>query len=245
MTVKTLLDSIYYIPVLLEHLREPTHNSRIILTEANIDPEEFRPLQNLLEYHLKFIQGNGENYPLLRQGLKEYFDVYLKDIFKVIGETNQNVIMLDYGSGSGYYSDQFLSDNPDSVAIAVDKEHGQIKSRPNKYLLHIDFEKDPEWYNHYREYFHRVLLSELLHCKDLQGQKYLIGSALALLQPGGRLIINENVDYCMQYRISRLKGRQRTVVAPWDIEDLMRKFKVKQINHKTINNYHIYVYEKI
>lgn len=240
-----IIDSIYLIPVLLDHLDKPTANTRAILKANNIDSMdiiEARKIRTLLEYHLHIIQNNYQpNYPLLRQGLREYFNEYLYKIFNQLDIRNKTWYMLDYGAGSGQMSQQFLKTNPDSQVLQVDKEIID-DSLPS---LCVDFEADPKWYHGFKDTFDLVVVSELLHCKTLNWQEYIIKSSIAMLKPGGRLIIVENIDHTMEYRISKIKTTPHPVVMWPLIRKLMKPYKVKLIKQIHINQHYIYYYEKI
>ncbi len=124
--IQRLLDSVYLIPVILEHLDNPTDNTEAILKENRVSFKtinEARQIRHLLEYHLRIVQNNfSPNYGLLRQGLREYHDLYLNKMFNDLGIVAKKWWMLDYGAGAGQMSEAFLKANPESEVMMIDKE---------------------------------------------------------------------------------------------------------------------------
>lgn len=248
MNYKQLSDSIYLIPVLLDHFKKPTKLTATVLSKvfelSEKDIQEFRKAEKLLQYHYQFIQG-GDNYPLLRQGLAQYFDLYLRKIFQKIELTNNKWSVLDYGCGSGQIGLRFKEDNPESKVYSLDKVNPiPLKDYGSSSFICVDFEKAPLWYKQYPEAFDCVIMSELLHCKNLRWQLYLVNSAHKILKPKGMLIVIENIDYCMAYRIHKLKKTAANVITPLELQKLvLGKFRLKK--HTNIHQHQIYVYEKI
>lgn len=249
MNFKQLTDSIYIIPVLLDHLANPTPLTQTILRENGInwvDIDEFRKVEKLLRYHYQTVQTWKPDYTLLKQGLAQYFDEYLNHVFKMLGIVNEVWTVLDYGCGAGHLGLQFKRDNPLSDVFFLDRESEMpIKNFMGSRFISEDFEKSPNWYKFgYINSFNCALMSELLHCKDMKGQQYLVKSVHKILKPGGTFIIIENLDYCMEYRMKRLKQQDVSVVNPSYLACLlMNKFVIK--NRIEILNHQIYVYEKI
>lgn len=247
MSVNNILDSIYTIPVILDHMDYPTNTTEKILSRLGIDNgdiEELRNIRSLLEYHLKFIEGKAD-YTLLRKGLSEYFNTYLSGMFDRLGLTDKTGTFLDYCCGQGQYAEQWIKDNPKSTVMLVDKVNETMFTSP--VFLQKDFEKDPDWYKNFKNSFDYVLLAEILHCKDDQWQYYLVKSSQAMLKRGGKLIVVENVDYPMAYRISKVKGQEYNVVDIHKIHDMFHYDQTWKTGNKRlcINQHHIYVYEKI
>ena len=245
MKVKNLLDSIYLIPVLLEHYKSPSAQTAAILKDNDIDPEEFRDLQHLLQYHRDFICSGVQNYLLLRIGLSEYFDKYLSEVWSKLEIVDKQLMLLDYASGNGQYSDKFLEMNPDSCAICIDKDHIGAKVKRNKFLHNVNFEYQPDWWYGYKDQIDIVLMSELLHCKEPKDYVYLLSSANNLLKPTGKLILIENNDNCMAYRISKLKGRHIPLPDMAKVNKITEGFGLQCIKLINIKNHWIYVFEKI
>lgn len=245
MTLNNILDSIYIIPVLLDHFEKPTENTRSILNKHGITDDiiqETHNIRHLLKYHLEMIRNNYyTNYPLLRQGLKEYFQEHLSGIWHRLGFVDKEWLMFDYGCGQGYYSEAFMEANPRSEVICVDKD---ITTNVADGMLRVDFEVDKEWYRGHIGTADLVLLSEVLHCKTLRWQDYLVDSSYQLLKPGGLLVINENDDACMEYRITKLKHQEMPLVNFARVK-LLTENKFELINFDNINQHFIYVYKKI
>lgn len=248
MTSKQILDSIYIIPVLLDHMDNPRIETARVLGHAGIGKsklEEMKKIRPLLEYHFGIIRNDfnksGDAYVLLRDGLKTYFDQYLSKIWFELGIRDTDKRLLDYGAGAGQYSDKFLEENMAGDVMMVDKE----VTRPD--MVQIDFEKDPSWYDPHREQFDLVLLAEVLHCKDEAMQKHLIQTSRMLLKPNGHLIIVENIDHAMAYRISRLKGEPRPVLDEKEIQALIEteNGRFKEVSKLQIEQHKIYRYEKV
>jgi SAM-dependent methyltransferase len=248
MTTKELLDSIYLIPAILDHMKNPTSETAYLLGKNGIGKaglEEARKVEDLLRYHLKMVKTDfAPDYPSLRVGLKQYFDTYLSAIWQKLGIVDTDKRLLDYGAGSGQYSDQFLADNMTGEVMMVDKE--QIRQE----IVQIDFELDVSWYENYKASFDIVLLAEVLHCKDKKTQEYLTQTSRLLLKDNGLLIIVENVDYAMAYRISKIKGSPYPVLDEKAITSLMEPLaaldagKLKLMSTTEIQQHKIYVYEK-
>ena len=229
-----VINSAYLIPAILAKL-EGTENENVdlMLKEFNVDAEDYRDLYSLLNYHLQVVKTDfNADYPLLRKGLTEYFEKYLSDFWKVVGIEGTRLRLLDYACGDGAYSDKFIEANPEGITYRVDRQFG------------IDFEATPLWYQ--RESFEVdiVLLSEILHCKSIKWQEYLIVSSLACLVPGGCIIINENIDPFMGYRLNHLTDHGNMLTEN-DIIQLMLEYDVKLKSITTINNHKQYTYEKI
>lgn len=243
MKLERLLDSIYLIPVILDHMDKPCTNTRAILRANDISDEqvaELHKIRHLLEYHKQVVQNKySGNYPLLRQGLREYYETYLSSMFKAVGLTSCRLFGLDYGCGDGQVAEQFLEDNPESEIVLLDKEPVF-----NQKSLTIDFEKEPNWWSNYIGAFSLVILSEVLHCKAPIAQHYLIDSSHNVLADHGFLLISENIDHCMEYRISKIKKKSYPVVDSYEIAQLTYK-KFELIKETQINNHKIYLYEKI
>lgn len=246
MNIKQLTDSIYLIPILLEHFEKPTVITKSLLREYGINDqrvEEFRRVKSLLQYHANIVQdGWKPNYNLLREGLKEYFRLYLSQVFNLINLTNMpKGTALDYGCGSGQIGKQFEKDNPSFDVYFLDKDNPNWMAN----LLEVDFEQKPDWHNLFVNFFDVVIMSELLHCKGLEVREYLINSAHKILKPGGKFIVIENVDYAMAYRINKIKGFSKAnVITPFGLMNLtIDKFTIK--TKTNIFQHQIYVYEKI
>lgn len=245
MTINRIYDSIYIIPAILDYLDKPTDEALAILYSNGITDEvitELSKQQALLQYHQCIIENKFKSdpklYPLLRKGLKQYYNQYLSGIFQKLNIVKTTWQALDYGCGDGQMSDQFLKDNPHANIIRVDRE-------PGKNILTVDFETNPAWFQQYMNSLDLVIMSELLHCKELSGQEYIIRSADAMLKSHGKALIVENIDYCMAFRISRLKKKVHKVVTESDVEHLAQLVNWKKIAEFQINRHKIYLYEKI
>lgn len=265
--LKSVLDSVYLVPVLIEHLITGGNDTtNKILHDAcinNDEVKEFAGIVELLKYHASMPERSFiPDYPQLRKGLTQYFYQYLSTIWKQLGMTDMNVNMLDYCCGSGVYGEQFLRDNIASKVTWVDKSLNmtddfmllnKIGSFPGyEDAIAIDFEREPNWFYDMfgmREPFNVILLSEILHCKNDEGRKYLIDSSYRMLKKTGLLVINENVDWCMQFRINKLKRENiERVMTPADVESLMSTefpFQFQKKKQLSIQNHNIIVYEKI
>lgn len=244
LSIDDIVSRFYLLPVILDHFDNPTEESEKIIKEAGItDLSTLYRQRSLLQYHLYYISTRNENYPLLREGLDQYFDEHLSDVFKNIGLKGHVAYMLDYGAGDGKYAKQFMIDNPYSQVLCVDRY--QINNLPKGVKsIGVDFEKVPDWYHSWRNTFNVVFMSELMHCKDEKGQKYLIDTSYAMLQENGLLIIHENMDYEMQWRISKIKGKSMPIVNKATIDKFIHmKFVFKE--QRTINQHTAYVYAKI
>lgn len=249
MTIQNIQDSIYIVPLLLEYFEKPNKLTKQVLHQAGLtddDIEKARSIEKMLRYHYSFIVRRVPDYPLLREGLTQYFDNYLSNIFSELGLIHMNTSMLDYGCGNGQYAHQFIKENYKSKAFLVDKDISGIRNKSKRMIpIQVDFEKEPKWFRQYTESFGVVLLSEVLHCKEKILQEYLIKSSVEMLAPGGKLIINENIDFAMQYRISKLKGKSFPLVTAAAIQELVENYPLKLENLITINNHNVFMYEKI
>lgn len=245
MTINQLLDSIYLIPALLDHLDNPTDNTHQILQNNGINNDlviQAGDIRHLLEYHKWIVQNNFRpNYTLLREGLAEYFEHYQSNLFKDFDIVGKAWMFLDYGCGEGRKTKQFLIDNPESSAVMVDK----VNDHNQKNMLEVDFEKNPYWFQGYIDMFDLILLSEVLHCKKPIIQEYLLISSLKMLKTGGKLLIVENVDHCMEYRISKIKGQAMPLVTVQAVFSLMKPLGVTLSDIKYNQNHISYLYEKI
>jgi SAM-dependent methyltransferase len=247
MNIKQLTDSIYFLPVVIDHIQSPSELTTVILAENGITDEnieEYKKVSNLLMYHLHCIQSNWKpNYHLLRVGLQEYFCNYLSNVFKELNIVDKAWKVLDYGCGSGQLGMQFEQDNPESRVMYLDRTK-EDNIDEERFIL-CDFERYPDWYRGCKNEFDCVLMSELLHCKNTEGQHYLVNSAHNILKPGGFLIIIENIDYCMAYRMNKFKKETvLNVVAAEQVDFLTSTFFVLQ-KETIILNHKIYIYEKI
>jgi len=230
-----IVNSVYLVTAILEVLNgNKNKNILNILKEYDINVRDFKDLKSILNYHLHIIKTDFEpNYNLLRKGLDEYFNKYLKDFWKYINIENTNYSLLDYGSGNGCYSDAFIKANPNGNITMIDK------------YLGIDFEKNPNWYKEkFIGKYDIVLLSEILHCKGLKGKKYLIESSLECLKKKGKLIINENLDPFMGWRLNKLTTNGDLVTKD-ELSLLLAKYSLKLKKITNINYHHIYIYEKL
>ena len=231
-----VINSVYLLPGLLEKLNGNTNdNIEKILLEFDVKAEDYKNLKNLLTYHLDIIKTDFKpNYIQLREGLDEYFNEYLLDFWNVINIGNERSSLLDYGCGNGSYSYSFLENFPRAEITLIDKSMG------------IDFEKNPGWYIKDNYNCHDiVLLSEILHCKDLKGQKYLIDSSICCLVKGGTLVINENIDPFMGWRLNKLTANGN-MMSEDDIIGLMSSYKELSLKSiKSINYHKVYIYEKV
>lgn len=249
MNLQRIYDSIYLIPVLLDHFENPSESTRNILHKNGINEAmilELKMQKNLLKYHKHIVQSEYQpDYELLRKGLSEYFWLYLKPVFERLEITDEELIMLDYGCGSGQYSAQFLRNNPKSTVILVDKEEPDLdKIGVSAFFEKVNFEEQPKWFEKYKDKFDLILLSEVLHCKSMLGQKYLIHSCQQMLKKKGQLLVIENTDYCMEYRISKIKKGDFKILSKIDLAKLMQeKFVLR--NMKELQNHSAYLYEKI
>ncbi len=263
--IRETLDSIYLIPMLLDYLDEPSDTTGKHLIDKGFLPpdiEELRSIRHLLEYHHLMIKHSfKENYQLLRKGLDEYYTRYLSKIFQLIDLVNTRYTMLDYGCGSGIYGLQFLQNNPQGEVYFLDRQvpfsNGFDRRR---HFIITDFEENPNWWNQgykgngggqlykdgFVDKFNMVLLSELLHCKDEVGRRYLIMSSWQVLQKGGLLVIHENYDLCMLYRMQKIKNKDLSLISLCEIDHLINTLGGFQLKSVTPNNSHnIFIYEKI
>lgn len=256
MDIKQLMDSVYLLPALLKYMANTTDKSaKRFLEEYDISDNniaEFEKIKTLLQYHLaaavklSYPIALNPTYNLLRNGLESYFHYYLSHMFRAAGLINKVWSVLDYGCGAGQIGKQFKIDNPLSDVFYLDREK-PLDIEDNRFLK-IDFERYPEWYYGSEKFFDCVIMSELLHCKNTPGQHHLINSAHKILKNEGKLIIVENIDFCMAFRINQLKDS-----ASYASYDIVTADKLKYLTDTyfsklqvlTIQNHNIYVYEKI
>ncbi len=237
MKKQQVINSIYLVPAIIEYLdgnRSKYIND--ILNEYGVDPDDYINLINLLKYNKSIIRTNFKaDYELLRRGLDEYYQMFLRSFWQKMKLTDTKLRLLDYCGGDGSYSSSFKTFNPGGTAVLLDRSNG----------LCIDFEDDPKWHKEWQEYFNVVLLSEILHCKSIEIQYYLIDSSLSMLDNGGKIIINENIDPFMGWRLDRLT-KEGKVLDESHIIKLMSTYRhVLQLTDlQTIENHKIYVYEK-
>src|SRR5436189_6423762 len=105
MKIQSLLDSMYLVPIVLEHLERPTEITTRVMGEYQISERDAREMKALLEYHYKTVLhyfNFPEGYPLLRKGLNQYFNRYLVAGYERITEKLpdwDSVHMLHFGSG--------------------------------------------------------------------------------------------------------------------------------------------------
>lgn len=249
MNINKVLDSIYLIPAILDHLDHPTQNTKSILVNNGVanesDLETLSKLRHLLEYHLHIIQNKySPNYELLRDGLVEYFNQYLSDVFLELGFEDKQLYMMDYCCGAGQYGKQFKELNPDSFIHFVDKVINPELFKTGSCSA-INFETNPNWHKPFNDSADVILLSEILHCKNRKWQNYLIHSSHKILKDKGQLIIIENIDHCMEFRIKKLKSDNSIkLLSEHDIYNLTcSSFKfLKKIDKQRHN---IYLHEKI
>jgi len=214
-------------------LANPKFNDFFELTDK--EAEELKELRPLIQYHMRYAMLGEAPYELLREGLDAYFRVYLYKIWFHLGYYGlQNKVLLDYCGGKGSYAKQFEADNPLSTAIVLDRE-GDIS---------VDFEAKPDWYKGtlHEGVYDFVLLSEILHCKNLEWQEYLIFSSHEVCKQGGTLIIVENEDIFMAERLEELKGTK--LVSSRDILRLTEGLFQLKKSFK-INDHTIYEFKKI
>lgn len=236
------MDSIYILPVVLDHLENPTETTAKILFQQGIDKEtliQCGKIKPLLQYHYNAVVNNFKgDYKLLQDGLSRYWNEYLYRMWPMLEITGTPTYLLDYGCGAGFGGDTFKHYNPEGLVTYVDRDKYHAKT------LEIDFENEPTWYTNHKGEFDYILLSEVLHCKSLLVRKYLIETCHYMLREGGSLIINENVDFMMEYRISKIKGGTFRALDQHDITELTYGlFRQKQL--KTIKRHNIYEYERV
>lgn len=240
--IQKILDSIYLIPILIDHIKQPTSNTTKFLATQGIDAQDVencKQLLPLLEYHQFAVQNSFKpNYPLLRDGLEVYFQKYLSDFIRLIGLVNRRDNVLDYGCGMGQIGRKIKELNPDANVLMVDREKFADDIMP------VDFEADPSWYTPLEDSMDYIILSEVLHCKDIKGQEYLIKSSHKMLKSLGVLVIIENVDYAMAYRISKIKGKEFNVVDDAQIKYLT-DYYFRKLHTFNINRHNIYLYAKV
>lgn len=238
MNLQNIMDSVYIIPVIFDHLENPTNITRTILKENKITKktlDDFKKLILLMEYHEKHM----ENYSLLQAGLKSYFELKLSSVFRDLGLVAQEMFVLDYGCGTGMVSYQFKQDNPLSTIYMMDK----TDYTGGRAML-WDFEKDPEWYHRFINQFELIILSEVLHCKSNCIQEYLIDSSIRMLRPNGKIVIIENIDHCMAWRIGKIKGGSYPVINASRVSELTNGDFIL-LKHIQIEKHIAYLYQKI
>lgn len=196
--------------------------------------EKMRRMRSLMSYHNLPNNRKKRCYNMLRDGLREYFREELRAFWKKAGITKKiGWLMLDYGCGSGSYSYAFKAANPKSTTLLVDRQGGDIN---------IDFQQNPGWYGELVNSVNVVLLSEVLHCKNQQWRDYLITSSYQMLKKNGLLVINENDDLIMAWRLESLSSGG-DALSKKDILTLTRsKFTLEK--HEQLNRHHIYVLRK-
>lgn len=244
MILQNILDSVYIIPAILDHMDKPSLATSKVLAQAGVndkDLESLRKIRHLLEYHLRTVKCDFKtNYTLLREGLSEYHNQYLFDVWWKLNIQDQRITMLDYGCGAGAYIGSFKVYNPESICIGVDKE----SDIPN--VIVADFELWPDWHQRYDNKIDLVLLSEVLHCKPIGVQKYLVNSSWQMLKKGGRLLIIENHDPCMEYRINKIKKTTTMkLLSAHDITKLVAPLNMRAAQQVQIYNHTAYLYEKL
>lgn len=253
-SLNAIINSVYVIPILLEYFTmNPGEPEEVgepylrVFAELGIslnDLEVLRSLTPLLQYHLYQVKSDFKpNYELLVKGLRKYFDNVLIKMWEDLGLTGmKGKTLLDYGAGSGYYSEAFLAHNPGCHAFRLDRHH-EVE---DEYHVAVDFEKVPDWYTRFPASFDYVLLSEILHCKDRPMREYLIKSSMATLKKGGLLIINENQDPFMNYRLKKLTDGKGGMVTDAEIHRLAIEHGNLGIKHRNVYNYHhVYAYERV
>lgn len=238
-TIDSIIQNAYTLFLLDEHFTKPSYNTRLHLDSQNIDPNLFFKYKHLISYNVKFLRTGELHYDLLRKGLQEYYENELFRLFPLLGLKNLTVNFLDFGCGSGVYADDFLKYNPSSKVFAVDVDISGVCNKENKTVLLI--EKD--WHIPYLNKFDFILLCEVLHNKTYAEKIQIIELCFSLLSPKGCLIIGENSDTAMAYRISKSKKRDAPIITGRFLNLLVNKETIwKPLN---INNHTFYMYGNI
>lgn len=217
-----------------------------IIGEYSIDLREARDNKTLLEYHYNVIyQGwhnAGNYYADLRKGLKEYFEKYLTEGYLRLTDRmapTELINVLDFGAGEGHVASWFKRRFPHSNVMTLD--------RPGtKSDIEIDFEENPDFYVHkYEDTFSVIILSEVLHCKSILTNRYILDTCNKMLTKKGKLIIVEPIDFVMAYRIGKIKDdRERHILDEWHIQEMM-PLTYQKVNQIQIQKHKFYVYAKV
>lgn len=240
------MDSVYLLEVVLEHLERPSLATTRIIQEHQIDTRDAKEIRHLLEYHYNITQTQYRDaeifYPMLRMGLKEYFDKYLTEGYvRITEKMPEPHSILDFGAGEGHVAKWMRRRYKSALVYTLDKA-------PIEDPLHIkvDFEEKPDWWrDKWEESFDLIILSEVLHCKKPLTQMYVIDTCEHLLKKKGRLVIVEPVDYVMARRIAKLK--KATGYAVLDEHHIRELMPSSFILHNIIRvqKHKFYQYEKI
>ena len=262
-TVDTVIEQAYLLPALIEYFSlgedspVPVHLERVFELSFGVGKayipklRELKQYQDLLRYHWGFLKEQGKvfgnnNYDTLRKGLSAYFDKNLSHIFTELELVGTSYRFLDYGSGGGQYARKFKELNPNATVTTVDRKDADIN---------IDFESFPSWYEQITKKYDIVLLSEVLHCKDSATRNYLLKSSLELLNDNGQIIVVENVQAGLDWRLRELTdgGRElpeEAVRMLFYLSNTIRrdKYKPEFLLKKIVNlnsTHTAYVYTKI
>lgn len=175
-----------------------------------------------------------KNYDKLRAGLAQYFETELNHLFDQFGLIDKEWFVLDLGAGNGQYLQQFLMDNPGSTGVAVDRVKPPVCTIP----FHVADIESESWINDFPyEKFDLVILSEILHCKDHDGQDKIIQDCKKLLKPGGLILINENEpDGWFQWRMDLFANGK--ALSFRDIDEIARDHGLTDVDHGYIANSH-------
>lgn len=238
MNKNQIINSVYLLPALIGTIKNgpQDHTDRVLYEFGITNPEEYKEIVNLLEYHLEIVSTdfkyNKNLYPLLRDGLNGYYNKYLSNFWQTLSIKDTDFKLLDYGCGDGSYSKSFKKSNPEGIYTLIDKALG------------TDFITNPNWYKEASiGKYDLILLSEILHCKDFKTRLYLINSSLEMLEKNGRIIINENEDPFMNWRLKELTP-YGTVLNEEDIDNIIKGANkpLKLISKHVINYHKIYTY---
>jgi len=186
---------------------------------------------------------NSVQYEHLRKGLGAFRRNRGFNLFKANEISGESLKVLDYCGGDGQYLVDFLEENPDSTGVLLDRNPAFRREFGEKVTtLSVDFEKEPSWWKPYVSSFDFIILSEVLHCKNKGGRRYLLNTCQRLLKPGGRLFINEIVpDPIFDWRMFMYTQGGKSLSKD-DIYELLpwnHKWKFLNKSHRTSYHYNI------
>lgn len=151
-----------------------------------------------------------EKYKSLRGALGHFSDIYLEALVGWVIDKSDRVRILDFGGGDGHMLRKLLDSTHDGQnyrgsGVLLDKAPTMDPGMWDHYPVEIYCENFLEKLTLVREHPHEfdtIVVSEVLHCLNMQQISVVIPKLARLLAPGGKLfIIEQGQNFRLNWRL--------------------------------------------
>lgn len=207
-----------------DHLKQMWVKLGLLTTDGQLSDigNKFVELESLFEYEIGMInqQLSGEfdtkpeKYAALRQGLKNYSDLYLEMfVDELAAAIPANGTMIDLAGGAAALTTRILAKRPDVKAIVVDRELA-FEETERMEFHECDIFSNDDW-GRVSPQVDLILCSEFLHCCDKPHRiKVYDQMAEAVKDKAAIAIVEQYPNFRLEWRLRDMSSKNGHCVNP-------------------------------